>query len=161
MTEVEAKRVNLKTVASADFRDPEWRGKNEREWCALVIARRTDWLPVIGLSDFDRVELEHQVGKARHLGMPRFDAVGWIGDKAYLIEAKVKCTAVEMLAGAAQLLYYRNVARNIGWDVAGVFLLSPAWPPMFAETVVQEGLDITAIRLTPDHFTAIVGRSNG
>ncbi len=157
MPAVEKKEVVLRSVYSEDFRDPEWRGANEREWCAHAINRRTDWLPVIGLTDFDRVELEHQVGRARSLGMPRFDAVGWIGDRAYIIEAKVKCTAVEMLAGAAQLLYYRSVARNMGWDVAGLFLLSPAWPPLFAETIVTEGFDLTAIRLTPDAFTAIVG----
>ena len=145
----------LQTVADRDFRAPEWRGLNERGWCSFAMGRSRDWLPVIGLDEFDRVDLEYQVAKQRSRGMPRFDAVGWREGIPHLIEAKVKCTPAELMAGVGQLLYYRTVATSMGWPQGRLILISPAWPPLFAETVAGSGLSVDVVKLTPHQFTAI------
>lgn len=153
--EVTAKIMPLRAIGDDGFRSAEWRGRNEREWCEFAMSRSTEWLPVIGIDRLDNYQLEYQVLKVRESGMPRFDAVGWLDGKAYIFEAKVKSTPSELMAGVGQLLYYRTVAENMGWNVARLVLLSPAWPPLFVQTIASNGLPVDVVRLTPDTFTAI------
>ena len=152
--------VNLCTLAENPH-TCEWRGRNERDWCAFAMGRSEEWLPVVGLDRFDRIEVEYQVRRERRSGMPRFDDVGHCGDVKHLIEAKVKCTASELMAGVGQLLYYRTVAASIGWNVGRLILISPAWPAFFLETVSLNALGVDVVRLSPDGFTAMRGDGYG
>jgi len=139
----------------------KWRGVPEAEWCAFAMGRQSDWMPVLAKDNFDRYDLEYQVptsrSKTRKTGMPRFDAVGWRGNRASIIEAKIEMTPSAVMGGVGQLLYYHEAAKRLlGWDIEELILLTPAWPAFLVDALERFSLPISLLQVTPDN---IYGRS--
>lgn len=153
-----AKRLPVNVVLPqivTDSAKPDYRGASEREWCAFAMKRNAEWLACLGLERFDTYCLEHQTGAGGAAsGGVRFDAVGWLGGKAYLIEAKTKCSITSMMAGVGQLLHYGRVARSMGWEVADLIVISPAWPTGLVDAVEEYKLPVSLAMLSPQGFFA-------
>ncbi len=131
-----------------------WSGIRETEWCLKAMENRSSWLPVLGIDDFDYYELEKSVSidgsGNRRTVLPRMDAVGWNGDVATIIEAKVKVTPSTMLGGVGQLLYYKEIMESMGTAVGRLILISPSWPSFFLRTVEKNKLPISLIQINDD-----------
>lgn len=131
----------------------------EPEWVASLMEDHSEWTDAVELPPIVRYDLEYQICSAdfkKHaklIGLPRIDAVAYHEDGISLIEAKLKCSPVDMLGGIAQLLHYKTMLRAIeGREVKCLVLACPSFPAFLVETLAEHKLPVRILKVTESSY---------
>ena len=145
--------------------------KPETAWTRATMEMHAEWHDVVGIEPFTRYELQYAIrpllpppakrvsaGESAMLGLPKVDAVGYHDDgRITIVEAKLESSAVEMLRGMAQLLYYKTLMQSLEHArVAHLVLASPSWPAYLIDVIDEYKLPVRLLRITEDQINGAI-----